>query len=783
MISEKTIRTLEYEKIMQKVAFFASSRPAKETILSMRPFEGRERVEKELEKTAEADKILFEYAVNPSLNFDDITAALDSAEVLSMLTMADLLKIARVLRVSAALSSQIHGVPDDSIKVLKTLAKTIFTDKKLSDDIDKAILSENEMSDNASPELRNIRTRIKRIGENIKIKLNSYVTSSAYSKYIQDNIVTVRGDRYVIPLKAEYKGMIPGLIHDQSSSGATLYVEPFAIVEMNNDLKEQLIEEEREIERILREFTFRVSGEVGLLRYTLGVIVELDTIFARAYFGNSVKGVKPIFSKDNAIDIRKGRHPLIPAEKVIANDVRVGREFDMLLITGPNTGGKTVCLKLIGIIELIGMSGIFVPAAYAELACPDNIFCDIGDEQSIEQNLSTFSSHMTNTVSILNEATKDSLILLDELGAGTDPTEGAALALGIADYILKLGAKSVITTHYNEFKEYAVTTERVMNASMDFNPTTYSPTYKLIIGTPGASNALLIAEKLGLKKEILEKAKEGISNRKFDFENVLSALEKARREAEENLEESEKIKADADKIKAEAEKERDKLFLQREKLNTGVKRETKRLVEEAMTEANEIIDKMRALLDNPSESDVFAARALRNSLKKFVIAEDNEFKNFGEESDGDIVVGDRVLVKNLNADGEVLSVNPIKGEAKVKLGKLICNSKLVDLVRLKPEEKKKKEPIVSKKVLYNEQVSPEINLIGKTALEGEHALQEYLDKANRVGLHEVRIIHGYGEGVLKNMVKNYLKTRKEIESFRPGEYGEGGRGVTVAYFK
>lgn len=418
MISEKTIRTLEYEKIMQKVAFFASSRPAKEMILSMRPFEGRERVEKELEKTAEADKILFEYAVNPSLNFDDITAALDSAEVLSMLTMADLLKISRVLRVSAALSSQIQGVPDDSIKVLKTLAKTIFTDKKLSDDIDKAILSENEMSDNASPELRNIRTRIKRIGENIKIKLNSYVTSSAYSKYIQDNIVTVRGDRYVIPLKAEYKGMIPGLIHDQSSSGATLYVEPFAIVEMNNDLKEQLIEEEREIERILREFTFRVSGEVGLLRYTLGVIVELDTIFARAYFGNSVKGVKPIFSKDNAIDIRKGRHPLIPAEKVIANDVRVGREFDMLLITGPNTGGKTVCLKLIGIIELIGMSGIFVPAAYAELACPDNIFCDIGDEQSIEQNLSTFSSHMTNTVSILNEATKDSLILLDELGAG-----------------------------------------------------------------------------------------------------------------------------------------------------------------------------------------------------------------------------------------------------------------------------------------------------------------------------------------------------------------------------
>lgn len=783
MINERTIKTLEYEKIMQKVAHYAASKPAKDRILLMRPYDEIEKIELELEKTCEADKILFEHAVNPVLNFDDISDALDSAEVLSMLTMQDLLKICRLLKVASSLQSQILNVPDDEVIKLKTLARTIYTNKKLADDIDRSILSDTEMSDNASSLLRDIRVKIKRTGENIKQKLNSYITSSAYAKYIQDNIVTVRGDRYVIPLKAEYKGMIPGLIHDQSSSGATLYVEPFAIVELNNDLKGLLIEEEAEIERILRDFTYRISEETGLLRYSLNAIIEFDVIFAKAYYGNSIKGVKPVFSKRDYIEIRKGRHPLIAADKVVPNDIMVGKDFNMLLITGPNTGGKTVCLKLIGLIELIGMSGIFVPALYAELACADNIFCDIGDEQSIEQNLSTFSSHMTNVVNILGEMTEKSLVLLDELGAGTDPTEGAALALGIADYIMKTGAKAVITTHYNEFKEYAVITDRVQNASMDFDPKTYSPTYKLIIGTPGASNALAIAEKLGLKKEILEQAKKGIGSKKFDFENVLKSLENARREAEINKEESEKNLEEAKRIKSEAEKEREKLYAQRERLNASVKRETKKLVDEAMAEANEIIDRMRALLDNPTDGDIFLAQKLRKSLKKFIIAEDNEFQGFGEEIGGEIVVGDRVLVKNLNAEGEVLSVNPIKADAKVKLGKMTCNAKLSDLVRLKSSEKKETVKAESRRVLFNEQVSQEINLIGKTSLEAEKALEEYLDKASRVGLHEVRIIHGYGEGILRKTVQNYLKTRKEIESFRPGEYGEGGRGVTVAYFK
>ena len=577
--------------------------------------------------------------------------------------------------------------------------------------------------------------------------------------------------------------MIPGLIHDRSASGSTLYVEPLAIVEMNNDLKQLYLEEKEEIERILRAFTFRISGEVGLLQYTLGVMVELDIIFAKATYGNVMNAVRPVFNKKGIVNIQKGRHPLIPKEKVVANDIKVGDGYKMLLITGPNTGGKTVCLKLIGLLELMGMSGIFVPAISAELAFFDNIYCDIGDEQSIEQSLSTFSSHMTNVISIVNNLTKNCLVLLDELGAGTDPTEGAALALAITRFIMNVGAKAVITTHYNEFKEFAVVTDGAQNGSMDFDPVSYSPTYRLIIGTPGASNALIIAEKLGLKEEILEESRKGIANQKFEFENVLLSLEQMRRETEMNLENSIKEREETEKIKKEVEKEKERLFDQREKLNANVRKETRRLVDEAMEEANEIITEMRNLLDEPTEADIFRAQKLRKSLKKFVIIEENEFKGFGEEDEGEIKVGDRVLVNALKTEGEVLSVNPIKNDAKVKLGKITTNVKLADLTRLKKSEKKERNTPSTKRVLFNEQVSPEINLIGKTSIEAEQELNEYLDKVVRVGLHEVRIIHGYGEGILRKKVGEVLKNRPEIDKYRDGEYGEGGKGVTIAYFK
>lgn len=783
-MNERTLRTLEYDKILEKAAAFAYSKNAKETVKNIKPFTDAEDIKRALNETEEADIILFEHAINPSLNFDDVTQAIERAEILSMLSMGELLRIERVLRVARALQGQILNVPDERIVLLKQKASEIFTDKRLEDDIDKSIISDTEMSDNASTNLKNIRGKMKKIAENIKSKLLNYVNGSTYSKYMQDNIITVRNDRYVVPLKSEYKGMIPGLIHDQSASGATLYVEPMVIVELNNDLKTCMLEEAAEIDKILRAFTVRVGNEAEAIKSTFEIITDLDVIFAKAQYANATKSVKPVINKSGRIDIRKGRHPLIPAEKVVANDVRVGSDFNLLLITGPNTGGKTVCLKLTGLLVIMAMSGFFVPALYADIAVFDNVFCDIGDEQSIEQNLSTFSSHMKNTVNIINALTENTLVLFDELGAGTDPTEGAGLALNISRYVLSKGAKGVITTHYNELKEYAVVTDGVQNASMDFDPTTYSPTYKLIIGAPGASNALLIAEKLGLKKEIIDATKNGISGDKFEFENVLLSLEKSRKEAEVMLDEARKAKEKAQEELSAAEKEKEKLFAQRERLNVSVKKETKRLVDEAMDEANDIIQELRALLDDPDESTIFRAQKLRKSLKKYVINEENEFKGMSEEEDGDIAVGDRVLVISLNSEGEVVKLNPVKGEAKVKLGKIETNVKLDNLRRLKKTAKKAEKIKTSptKMTLYNEQVSPEINLIGMNSEEALYALEEYIDKCLRVHLGEIRIIHGYGEGILRKAVQNYLKGRKEIVSFRDGNFSEGGKGVTIAKF-
>lgn len=397
-MNEKTLRALEYEKILAKIAVFAYTRMAKERILQIRPMINASEITEALEETEEADIILFEYAVNPTLNFDDVAAALERAEKMSMLTMGELLKIERVLRVARSLRGQIIEVPDERIVKLKAKASTIYVNKRLEDDIRSAVLSDTEMSDNASTALRDIRSKIHKTSDNIKIKLNSYITSATYSKYIQDTIVTVRNDRYVVPLKAEFKGMIPGLIHDQSASGATIYVEPMAIVELNNDLKTLMLEEQAEIERILRAFTARIGGEAGLIGYTFEVATDLDVVFAKARYANAISAIKPKLNAKGEIDIESGRHPLIDDKKVIANDIKLGKDYNLLLITGPNTGGKTVCLKLTGLIELMGMSGFFVPAKYADIAVFDNVFCDIGDEQSIEQNLSTFSSQDRKSV-------------------------------------------------------------------------------------------------------------------------------------------------------------------------------------------------------------------------------------------------------------------------------------------------------------------------------------------------------------------------------------------------
>ena len=781
---EKTLKALEFNKILAEIASKASSVPAREAIMEIRPYTDPNYIEELLDEVAEADKIAFEYATNLSFAFDDIGAILDKAEVMSVLTMGELLRVSKMLRVAYSVKNSIAKVPDDSLTRIKRIAASVYTDKELEESIESAIISDTEMHDRASEELRSIRIRIRKTGEQIKSKLYTYITSPTYAKYLQDNIVTVRGDRYVIPVKAEWRSAIPGLVHDQSGSGQTLYVEPMAVVELNNTLKTYILEEQAEIERILRAFTLKVSVAATDIRDSFTKIIKLDTVFAKAYYANSVRAVKPQMNTDGIIEISRGRHPLINPKTVVPTDVNLGKNFDLLFITGPNTGGKTVALKLVGLLTAMAMSGIFVPCAEAVLNIFDEVYCDIGDEQSIEQSLSTFSSHIANISGFIEKLNANSLVLLDELGAGTDPTEGAALAMSIAQYIKDRGAKAIITTHYNELKEYAVVTPRAENASMDFDPLTYSPTYRLIVGTPGVSNALLIAGKLGLPAEIVQRAKEGIAEGKLDFENVISSMEEARHNAMENEEKSKEMLKTAEKTLKEAERERDRLFIQREKLNENVRKETKRLVEEAMGEANEIISAMRALLDDPTEADLFKARKLKKSLEKYIVNEDNEFMGFGEEADGEISEGDAVLVKPLKAEGIVSKIDYRKNSAVVTLGKMNSTFKLDVLQKLKKAKKAEAPvPVHTARKLDNEAFSPELNLIGMTSVEARAELQKYLDKAILKGVNELRIIHGYGTGKLRETVRNYLKSCSFVDSYRDGVYGEGERGVTIVRLK
>lgn len=781
---EKTLKALEFNKILAEIASKASSVPAREAIMEIRPYNDPNYIEELLDEVAEADKIAFEYATNLSFAFDDISAILDKAEVMSVLTMGELLRVSKMLRVAYSVKNSIAKVPDDSLTRIKRIAASVYTDKELEESIESAIISDTEMHDRASEELRSIRIRIRKTGEQIKSKLYTYITSPTYAKYLQDNIVTVRGDRYVIPVKAEWRSAIPGLVHDQSGSGQTLYIEPMAVVELNNTLKTYILEEQAEIERILRAFTLKVSVAATDIRDSFTKIIKLDTVFAKAYYANSVRAVKPQMNTDGIIEISRGRHPLINPKTVVPTDVNLGKNFDLLFITGPNTGGKTVALKLVGLLTAMAMSGIFVPCAEAVLNIFDEVYCDIGDEQSIEQSLSTFSSHIANISGFIEKLNANSLVLLDELGAGTDPTEGAALAMSIAQYIKDRGAKAIITTHYNELKEYAVVTPRAENASMDFDPLTYSPTYRLIVGTPGVSNALLIAGKLGLPAEIVQRAKEGIAEGKLDFENVISSMEEARHNAMENEEKSKEMLKTAEKTLKEAERERDRLFIQREKLNENVRKETKRLVEEAMGEANEIISAMRALLDDPTEADLFKARKLKKSLEKYIVNEDNEFMGFGEEADGEISEGDAVLVKPLKAEGIVSKIDYRKNSAVVTLGKMNSTFKLDVLQKLKKAKKAEAPvPVHTTRKLDNEAFSPELNLIGMTSVEARAELQKYLDKAILKGVNELRIIHGYGTGKLRETVRNYLKSCSFVDSYRDGVYGEGERGVTIVRLK
>lgn len=682
MFDAKSLNTLEYPQILARLSDFAQSQGGKKKARCLVPFETISEADDALNETAEADKVLFEYSLSPNFAVDDVADILIKAKKGAVLSIADILKVGRSLRVAHKIKKTLTGVKD--CPILYDIASRLYENEPLEKSIFEDFLSETEVADNATAELRQIRIRIRKLNDNVRTKLQLFITSPQYSKYLQDSIVTMRGDRYVIPLKSDFKGSIPGLVHDQSASGSTLFVEPMQVVELNNELKVELVNEQLEIERILRNFSSTIMGSADNISWSYQNIVDLDMIFAKAQLAREYKAVRPTLNNEGYIRISGGRHPLIDGHKVVPVSLQLEKEDKMLLITGPNTGGKTVTLKLVGLFTIMAMSGLYVPAKQADISVFDGVYSDIGDEQSIQQSLSTFSSHIKNTIGILDIITPKSLVLFDELGAGTDPGEGAALAVSIAEHLLKVGCKSLITSHFNDLKEFALVTRGVVAASMEFNSETFSPTYKLVMGAIGASNALAIAQKLGLNENIINSAKSKISAEKRQFDNVLTAAEQTRMKAAELVNEASIDRENAAKALKDAQIEKKRIEEKREKLDESIRKETKRLIENSVEEANDVLDKIKEILNKPQieDKDLFEARKLRKQLETMSADYEKEAVVDDVPDNSPLKIGDNVFVKSLQKKGKLVAINQ-RGEAQVSFGKLTTKVKKDDYYKVK----------------------------------------------------------------------------------------------------
>ncbi len=682
MFDKKSLTTLEFEKILSMLASHAQSSGGKQKACELKPFENILTAQHALDETSEADKVLFEYSLSPSLSVDDIGKILIKAEKGAVLAIPEIMKVGRALRVSRRLQKVIETARE--VPILSDMASRLYTNESLEKSIYDSFLSESEVADNATAELKAIRMRIRKLNEKVRSKLQLFITAPQYSKYLQDTIVTMRGDRYVIPVKSECKGAIAGLVHDQSSSGSTLFVEPMQVVEMNNELKVELVNEQTEIERILRDFSSTIRASAQNIVWTYETIVDMDVIFAKAQLARQLNAFRPQLNDVGHIQIHNGRHPLIDAKKVVPVSLELKANEKMLLITGPNTGGKTVTLKLVGLFTVMAMSGLYIPAKHAELSIFDGVYSDIGDEQSIEQSLSTFSAHIKNTIGILDTITNKSLVLFDELGAGTDPGEGAALAVSIAEHLLRVGAKSFVTSHFNDLKEFALVTPNVVAASMEFDTETFSPTFKLVMGAIGSSNALAIAKKLGLSDEIINSAKDKISTEKRQFDSVLTAAEQTRQKAANLVSEASIDREKAAEALKEAEKEKQLVAQKREKLDESIRKETKRLIEDSVEEANDLIEQIKELLkkDDLSDADLFSARKIRKKLETMSAEYEKEAVIEDKPDNSPLKIGDNVWVKSLSKKGTLVSINA-KGDAQVLLGKIQVKVKKGDFYKVK----------------------------------------------------------------------------------------------------
>lgn len=794
-MNQKVYHTLEYYKILDVLAGYASCEETRKRALALTPITDTAEIEHLQQTTSDALSRLYKgsgisfagiHNVNASLKRLDIGGSLNTTELLHICSLLEVAKRAKAYDRSDR--------ADDKTDSLSPLFSQIEPLSPLLEEIKRCVIGEDEIADDASPALFKIRKSIRGMNDRIHAQLTNLMNNTTTRSYLQDAVITMRDGRYCLPVKAEAKTSVPGMVHDQSSSGSTLFIEPMAVVNLNNELRELFLKEQDEINVILADLSNRVAENANGIRQDYSVLAELDFIFAKAQLAKSYNGVAPIFNEEGRIHIRKGRHPLLDAKKVVPIDVRLGEDFRQLIVTGPNTGGKTVSLKTVGLLTLMGQSGLHIPAAdRSELAIFHEIFADIGDEQSIEQSLSTFSSHMTNIVKILDQADDRSLCLFDELCAGTDPTEGAALAISILHKLHQYGATTMATTHYSELKVYALSTPGVENACCEFNVETLSPTYRLLIGIPGKSNAFAISSKLGLAANIIDDAKSRLSDKDVDFEDMLANLEASRITIEKEQLEIQKYKAEVESLKKKLTDKNEKLDARRDEILRKANEEAVQILKEAKDLADETIRNFNKYGQGQApmskmEKERSKVRDKMNKSEKNLSMKKKETVN--HKVPKKLRIGDSVKVLSMNLKGTVHTLPNAKGDLYVQMGILRSLVNINDLVLIDDEST---SPIAKKygggsssgKIKMNKSasVSTEINLIGMTVDEAIAHLDKYLDDAYIAHLPSVRIVHGKGTGALRSAVHAHLKRQKYVKSFRLGEAGEGDAGVTIAEFE
>lgn len=791
-MDEKALHTLEYDKIIEQLASYASSEAGREQCRSLLPMTDPEAITQAQQETADALVRVYRKGSVSFSGLKDIRASLKRLEIGSTLGITELLRVTKLLEVTKRVktySRRDNG--DDSVDCLDERFALLEPLTPLFTEINRCILSEEEISDEASPGLKNIRRSQKNIHDKIRSQMNSMVNTMR--NYLQDGVITMRGDRYCLPVKAEYRGQVPGMIHDQSSTGSTLFIEPMAVVKLNNDLKELAMKEQEEIEIILATLSAQVAEHIDELITNYEILAQLDFIFAKALYAESYQGSRPILGTDGVINIRSGRHPLLDPKKVVPISVRLGTDFNLLIVTGPNTGGKTVSLKTVGLFTLMGQAGLHIPANdRSQLSVFTNVFADIGDEQSIEQSLSTFSAHMTHIVSILRRVDKNSLVLFDELGAGTDPTEGAALAIAILSHLHERSIRTMATTHYSELKVYALTTEGVENASCEFSVETLQPTYRLLIGVPGKSNAFAISSKLGLPNYVIEHAKEHLTEQDETFEDLISDLETSRRTIEKEQEEIASYKEEIKQLKERLAVKEDRIRQRRNDILRDANEKARAILAEAKEYADKTMkDFQKFGKENISVKEMEAERA---KLREKISATEKHTRlqtpsgQKKQHKPGDFKIGDTVRVLSMNLTGSITGLPNAKGLVAVQMG--ILNSQLpmsdLEIIPEAPTRVKLNNPKTSTgrmKLSKAASISPEINLLGNTVDEAIAKLDKYLDDAYLSHLQSVRVVHGKGTGALRAGIHQYLKRQKHIKDFHLAEFGEGDAGVTIVEFK